>query len=1049
MKGLPPVNSRPANPGLPRGVSPHGAGFRCRYKPKPDSSATKWSPVFPTAQACYAYLELARQAWSDSRPAPTPAVRPVRMHWTFAEYARAPWWAEYLRTNPAESTQADTLRLLALHIEPCQWTQRDLCDIPRRVLRDWFDMRVENKVPDAQLSSYDLAPDLAAIAAARGHDGPTSNDQVRYIHSLVRRVFEAAVTDENTLLKKSPMKGVQLKAAPEGSEDDIEAQQLKVHTRMVSRHHIAPIAQRLPYVDLIPFWFVYLLGLRVGEAFGVRCADWDSKSGVLRVRRQYQPKRLKDGSVRVLVKRLKTRSSRRDLFVGPSLARAIDAYILAVHGPNPEPETRICVGAQGPATVWGLLSGFIGRVQRAAKDAGLTVDRPGYMDTPLVPRAHSFRKAIASELHECPHVPDSAISRYLGHRITKDDDVADVTREVYTVWTVRGMKKVADYVENLVGELGLDLLPAPSEDYVSIKEAAALLDMGVRAVRHGIAQSTIPASRNVVRPFGAATATKWWIKRSDITALKSVAVPPRDVAVPVPEAAAMLGVRIQTVRHLMTPSMGCELVRWQPPAHALGIRGTYVTVESIRARLQVAARFANEELILEAVARRRYPDLDLEALITVGVSRFVHGGTVVYDDQAIADAARRAMPEGHVLVIDAARHCQLSVHQFRVRAGYAAAVHYSGLSVPVEVRDRVAAAGRAATRRRTASDLRTAQRRAEITFDPPDARVWVPLAEIATRIDQGVVALANLLEGRGGPRYCYRGELYGRRTDVAAMEAECFPAGWITIRRASELLERKESAVREMVRHNVLVPRKVRQPRRMRVLVSEADVHALLARERSLPELVPASQAAAYLGVQPITLDKFVQQGQLCPASDGQSVRRHQVFERADLHAFQLRHSPTPDMLTLSQFLAAVREAGTDLTYAYVVKLAARGVIPGGRRYLLAAGRWWVPAASALEVAQFYGPGYLTGAEVLRRAGFKPGNGHDHRLSAWADKGQLPRAKRLNGRSYYRYPQSAVEVVHRLMAEIGFTPVLDGQAADPPPRRRSSGQLRPELPVAS
>lgn len=35
----------------------------------------------------------------------------------------------------------------------------------------------------------------------------------------------------------------------------------------------------------------------------------------------------------------------------------------------------------------------------------------------------------------------------------------------------------------------------------------------------------------------------------------------------------------------------------------------------------------------------------------------------------------------YVLVIDAARQCQLGVHQFRVRAGYAAAVHYSGLSV--------------------------------------------------------------------------------------------------------------------------------------------------------------------------------------------------------------------------------------------------------------------------------------------------------------------------------------------------------------------------------
>ena len=484
----------------------------------------------------------------------------------------------------------------------------------------------------------------------------------------------------------------------------------------------------------------------------------------------------------------------------------------------------------------------------------------------------------------------------------------------------------------------------------------------------------------------------------------------------------MLGVRVQSVRYLMTPSMGCELVRWQPPADALGVRATFVTVESIRARLRVAARFAGGELIFEAVARRRYPDLDLEELTTVGVSRFVHGGTVVYDDQAIADSVRRAIPDGHVLVIDAARHCQLGVHQFRVRAGYAAAVQYSGLSVPVEVRDRVAAAEQAAKRKRTASDLRAARRRAETIYDTPDARVWVPLSEFAARIEQGVVAVANLLEGRGGPRCCYRGELYGRRTDVAAMETECFPAGWITIRQASELLERKESAVREMVRQNVLVPRKVRQPRRMRVLVSEADVHALLTRDRTLPQIVPAGQAAALLGVQLITLDKFVQQGQLCPANNGQSVARRLVFERADLEAFRLRHSPTPDMLTLSQFLGAVHDAGTDLNYTYVVKLAARGVIPGARRYLLTAGRWWVPAASAPEVAQFYGPDYLTGAEVLRRAGFKPGDGHDHRLSAWADKGQLPGAKRLNERSYYRYPLSAVEKVNQLMSDLGFFP---------------------------
>lgn len=493
---------------------------------------------------------------------------------------------------------------------------------------------------------------------------------------------------------------------------------------------------------------------------------------------------------------------------------------------------------------------------------------------------------------------------------------------------------VADYVENLIGELGLELLPAPSEDYVSIKEAAALLNMGVRAVRNAIAQSTIPASRNVVRPFGAATATKWWIERSDIAALRSIAVPPRDVAVPVSEAAAMLGVRVQTVRHLMTPTMGRELSRWQPPADALGVRATFVTVESIRARLRVAARFASEELILGAVARRRYPDLDLEELTTVGVSRFVHGGTVVYDDQAIIDSARRAIPDGHVLVIDAARHCQLGVHQFRVRAGYAAAVHYSGLSVPVEVRDRVAAAGQAAKRTTTATDLRTARRRAETIYDAPDARVWVPLSEIAARIEQGVVAVASLLEGHGGPRCCYGGELYGRRTDVAAMEADCFPAGWITIRQASELLERKESAVREMVRHNVLVPRKVRQPRRMRVLVSEAEVHALLTRERSLPQLVPASQAAAQLGVQLITFDKFVQQGVLRPVTDGQAAGRRLLFERADLEAFKLRHSPTADMLTIAHLHDVLHEAGSDLAYQHLVKLAARGVIPGARRYL-------------------------------------------------------------------------------------------------------------------
>jgi len=135
---------RSTNPGLPRGISPHGTGYRCRYKPDPYSAKAKWSPVFPTAEACLAYLQVAQQAWRDSRPAPTPVVRPVRQHWTFSEYARGPWWLEYLRGNPAESTQKDTLRLLALHVEPCAWAHRDLCDIPRRLLRDWFDMRMEN-----------------------------------------------------------------------------------------------------------------------------------------------------------------------------------------------------------------------------------------------------------------------------------------------------------------------------------------------------------------------------------------------------------------------------------------------------------------------------------------------------------------------------------------------------------------------------------------------------------------------------------------------------------------------------------------------------------------------------------------------------------------------------------------------------------------------------------------------------------------------------------------------------------------------------------------
>jgi integrase len=139
------------------------------------------------------------------------------------------------------------------------------------------------------------------------------------------------------------------------------------------------------------------LGLRIGEALGLKKSDFDLERGVVEIRRQLQRVDLPDGGTELRPTSLKTEKSRRTIPVPKSVA----AYVSGL--------------GEGPIAANGMGGWMDPRnahrvLRRAFESAGLC-GQPGLPD----PSSHDLRFSWISYLLNDCKVPVTVVSRLAGH----------------------------------------------------------------------------------------------------------------------------------------------------------------------------------------------------------------------------------------------------------------------------------------------------------------------------------------------------------------------------------------------------------------------------------------------------------------------------------------------------------------------------------------------------------------------------------------------------------------------------------------------------------
>ncbi|MDA8210126.1 MAG: site-specific integrase [Actinomycetota bacterium] len=269
-----------------------------------------------------------------------------------------------------------------------------------------------SRIVDGVGEGDDALKGLGTLEASRLHPEAVQGflDRARQVYSpRTAALFRTALFGAC----KRAVRLRQLASNPVASTDSVRLTKRADHgVRAMTPEQAAKFLHHVEGDDLRALWALYVsLGLRRGEALGLKWSDYDRATGTLSIRRN----RKKEGKA-VVVGELKTAASVRDLPVGPGLAAILEAHR----------QRQLVERAE-----------WLGKGERAEGEWIFTMG-PGH---PLDPDWVSWRfKVLAAEagigtwhLHECRHtaitlalkggMPFEQVKKFAGHssvRVTID-----------------------------------------------------------------------------------------------------------------------------------------------------------------------------------------------------------------------------------------------------------------------------------------------------------------------------------------------------------------------------------------------------------------------------------------------------------------------------------------------------------------------------------------------------------------------------------------------------------------------------------------------------
>lgn len=375
----------------------------------------------------------------------------------------------------------------------------------------WLEHRGRNRGPEERFSGIEaskrslrnhILPSLGrlTISSVSPADVEALRDELvskglavstqRSVLGVVKRIFRFAGSLDRKWVSGDPSYDIRPRKPAGTNELPLTIENCFQKGTPVSWQLALALASLIPPMYRIGFWIQVILGLRVGEVFGLTLADWHPNQNTLLVRAQAgaQYPTGEPGPPCYRVDHTKTIAGRRGLKVPEVLGEAMERHIARWH-PGAPPNTPLIENPLGGK-----------RYCTYAKDLGAAFlqlnvvnERGGAATTHYLRHltVTNFRKAGLNE---------RVTSQLVGHelavagaaRITSRYDLGVSADELQ-----REIDKIAEQMQ-LDGLTDLDPEPARAEEYVTRLEAAIMLGRSESTIRHWQHQGRLSA---VLKPL--------------------------------------------------------------------------------------------------------------------------------------------------------------------------------------------------------------------------------------------------------------------------------------------------------------------------------------------------------------------------------------------------------------------------------------------------------------------------------------------------------------------------------------------------------------------